>query len=221
MRTSTEFPIMTISLMPIHFAEDALEPHISAETLKTHHDAHHKAYVDKVNKAIEATPLDAADLETIVMAAKEHGNAKLFNSAAQAWNHGFYWNSLTPAAAAPATGLADAIRRDFGSAKALGDALIEEGSGHFASGWTWLVIRDGKLKVISTHDAGTALTEAVIPLLTIDVWEHAYYLDVKSKRPDHLKAVVENCLNWKFASENYDRSAVWTYPQPVLSEHDA
>jgi Fe-Mn family superoxide dismutase len=211
---------MAIILMPLPFAEDALEPYISAETLKTHHGAHHKGYVDKVNKAIEGTALAAADLETIVTAARDQNNASLFNAAGQAWNHGFYWNSLTPADSAPDAGLADAIRRDFGSAKALGDALIEEGSGHFASGWTWLVIRDGKLKVISTHDAGTALTEAAIPLLTIDVWEHAYYLDVKSKRPDYLKAVVENCLNWNFASANYDRSAVWTYPQPAEADRD-
>jgi Fe-Mn family superoxide dismutase len=210
---------MAIILTPLPYAENALEPHISAETLKTHHGAHHKGYVDKVNKAIEGTPLARLDLETIVRTANELGNKKLFNSAAQAWNHGFYWHSLTPAKSAPGAGLADAIKRDFGSAQAVDDALIEEASGHFASGWAWLVIRDGKLKVISTHDAGTALTDTVIPLLTIDVWEHAYYLDVKNKRPDYVKAVVGNCLNWKFASENYERDAVWTYPQAALADH--
>src|SRR5690606_30194358 len=114
---------------------------------------------------------------------------------------------------APSGKLAEAITRDFGSLEALNEALSKEAVGHFASGWAWLVSRGGKLEVISTHDAATALTEDVVPLLTIDVWEHAYYIDVKNKRPDYVKAVIDNCLNWAFAGENYERGAAWTYPK--------
>ena len=112
--------------------------------------------------------------------------------------------------------MSEAINRDFGSIEKLKKALAEEADEHFASGWAWLVANNGKLEVISTHDAETAVTEEIIPLLTIDVWEHAYYLDVKNKRPDYVKAVVENCLNWDFASENYDRGSRWTYPSRAL-----
>lgn len=209
---------MTISLMPLPYAENALAPHISEVTLKTHHGAHHKTYVDKVNEAIQGTALAAADLETIVKTADKEGDHGLFNSAGQAWNHGFYWHSLTPESADPNKGLAEAIERDFGSMEGVKEALSEEANEHFASGWAWLVADGGKLRVISTHDAGTALIGRAIPLLTIDVWEHAYYLDVKNKRPDYVKAVVENCLNWKFASENYDRGSPWTYPSRLTVE---
>jgi Fe-Mn family superoxide dismutase len=206
--------------MPLPYAENALVPHISEETLKTHHGAHHKTYVDKVNDAIKGTALAAADLETIVKTAHKEGDQSLFNSAGQAWNHGFYWHSLTPEATRPGERLAEAIDRDFGSLKALKEALSEEADEHFASGWAWLVAEKGKLKVISTHDAGTALTQDLIPLLTIDVWEHAYYLDVKNRRPDYVKAVVENCLNWQFVSDNYDRGSPWTYPSRAVAHAD-
>jgi Fe-Mn family superoxide dismutase len=204
---------MTISLMPLPYAEDALAPHVSQDTLKTHHGAHHKGYVDKVNDAVKGTPLADASLEDIVRAAKDKGDKGLFNSAAQSWNHGFYWHSMAPQKSAPSGKLAEAITRDFGSLEALNEALSKEAVGHFASGWAWLVSRDGKLEVISTHDAATALTEGVVPLLTIDVWEHAYYIDVKNKRPDYVKAVIDNCLNWAFAGENYERGTAWTYPK--------
>jgi len=209
---------MAITLMPLPYAENALEPHISAETLQTHHGKHHQTYVDKLNAAIEGTALADRDLEAIVLEAKKQGDTKLFNNAAQTWNHGFYWHSLSPEKTAPNAALTEAINRDFGSLKALNEALSKEAVDHFASGWAWLVVTGGKLKVISTHDAGTPLTEAVIPLLTIDVWEHAYYIDVKNKRPDYVKAVVDNCLNWDFASRNFDSNAVWSYPQPVLAD---
>jgi Fe-Mn family superoxide dismutase len=114
--------------------------------------------------------------------------------------------------------LSTAIDQEFGSLKALNDALVEEAVGHFASGWAWLIAKNGRLAVSSTHDAGTALAEAVVPLLTIDVWEHAYYLDVKNKRPDYVKAVVEHRLNWRFASANYGCDSVWRYPDLVLEQ---
>lgn len=203
---------MPISLISLPYAQDALEPHVSAETLRIHHGAHHKGYVDKINVAIEGTPLADADLETIITASVEKGDKKLFNSAAQTWNHGFYWLSLSPAKTEPSAELAAAITRDFGSLDALKEALSKEAVDHFASGWAWLVSDQGTLKVISTHDAGTALTEGVVPLLTIDVWEHAYYIDVKNKRPDYVKTVLDSLLNWDFASENFARDGVWRYP---------
>jgi Fe-Mn family superoxide dismutase len=206
-------PFMTISLMPLPYSADALAPHISRRTLDLHHGAHHKDYVDKTNKAIAGTPLADAELNEIVAAAKKSGDGALFNPASQAWNHGFYWNSLTPDKAAPGEGLRQAIERDFGSQEKLGKALGEAAVKHFGSGWAWLVAEGGKLGVVSTHDAHSPFTDsAANPLLTIDVWEHAYYLDAQNKRPDYVGAVIDNCLNWRFASENYERGTPWRYP---------
>ena len=199
---------MTIPLMPLPYAQDALEPHISSKTLEIHHGAHHKAYVDKLNAAIEGTENADKPLEDIVKSA----SGGLFNNAAQAWNHGFYWCSMTGEKTAPSESLSAAITNDFGSMDALLEALSNEAVGHFASGWAWLVVEGGKLKVISTHDAGCALTSDVNPLLTIDVWEHAYYIDQMNKRPAYVKAVLENLIDWKFASDNFDRGTAWTYP---------
>ena len=199
---------MTISLMPLPYSQDALAPHVSKDTLEVHHGAHHKTYVDKVNDAIKGTDQADADLETIV----KNSSGGLFNSAAQTWNHGFYWHCMSPEKSEPSESLDAAIKNDFGSIEKLKETLANEAVGHFASGWAWLVVDGGKLKVISTHDAATALTQDVNPLLTIDVWEHAYYLDTKNKRPAYVSAVLDNLLNWKFASDNFDRGTPWTYP---------
>jgi superoxide dismutase, Fe-Mn family len=199
---------MTISLMPLPYALDALAPHVSSDTLEVHHGAHHKAYVDKTNAAIEGTDNAGKSLEEIVKSA----SGGLFNNSAQVYNHGFYWHSMAPEKSEPSESLATAIKNDFGSMDALLEALTDEAVNHFASGWAWLVVDGSKLKVISTHDAGTAITENVNPLLTIDVWEHAYYLDQKNKRPAYVKAVLDNLLNWKFASDNFDRGTPWVYP---------
>lgn len=203
---------MTISLMPLPYADTALAPHISQETLQLHHGAHHKGYVDKANDAIAGTDLADASLEEIVKAADAKGDKKLFNSAAQTWNHGFYWHSLSPEASEPSGELAAAIDASFGSIDELKKQLAAEAENHFASGWAWLVAENGKLKVISTHDAGTPITGPANPLLTIDVWEHAYYVDTRNKRPAYVKAVIDNLLNWKFASDNFARGSVWVYP---------
>ncbi len=199
---------MTIALMPLPYAQDALEPHISSKTLEIHHGAHHKTYVDKLNAAIEGTDNAGKPLEAIVKAS----SGPLFNNAAQTWNHGFYWHSLSPEKTQPSESLATAIKNDFGSMDALLEALTNEAVGHFASGWAWLVVEGGKLKVISTHDAGTPITTDANPLVTIDVWEHAYYIDQMNKRPAYVKAVLENVINWKFASDNFDRGTAWVYP---------
>lgn len=202
---------MTISLIPLPYPADALEPHISQATLALHHGAHHQDYVDKTNKAIAGTKLADADLNDIVQAAK--GDDKLFNPASQAWNHGFYWNSLTSDRSEPGRRLQEIIDRDFGSLDALKQELEEAAVAHFASGWAWLVAEGDKLSVQSTHDAHSPFSDGdANPLLTIDLWEHAYYLDVQNKRPAYVKAVLENCLNWRFASENFERGSAWRYP---------
>lgn len=203
---------MTISLMPLPYSQDALAPHISRQTLEFHHGKHHQAYVDKTNAAIEGGDLAGADLETIVKKAKADNNKGLFNNSAQVYNHGFYWHSLTPESSDPSESLATAIKNDFGSMDKLKEELAAEAVNHFASGWAWLVVEGGKLKVISTHDAETALTMDVNPLITIDVWEHAYYLDTQNARPKYVGNVLDNIINWKFASDNFDRGTPWVYP---------
>lgn len=203
---------MTISLMPLPYEKDALAPHVSAQTLEFHYGKHHQAYVTKTNDAVKGTDLEGKSLEDIVKAAKDGGKAGLFNNSAQVWNHGFYWHSMTPDAGDPSESLAAAIKNDFGSMDKLKEELATEATGHFASGWAWLVVDGDSLKVISTHDAETALTQNVNPLLTIDVWEHAYYLDQQNKRPDYVSAVLDNLINWKFASDNFERGSAWTYP---------
>ena len=203
---------MAITLPALPYAEDALAPAISADTLRTHHGKHHKAYVDKVNDAAKDGPLDGASLEEIIKAAKDKGDKPLFNNAAQAWNHGFYWKSLSPASQAPSGALADAITQGFGPVDKLGEELAKQGTAHFASGWVWLVARGTKLSVEQTHDAETFATGEARPLLVIDLWEHAYYLDHKNVRPDYLKQVIADHLAWDFASRNFDGAANWTYP---------
>lgn len=203
---------MAISLPPLPYAEDALEPAISATTLQTHHGKHHKAYVDKTNAAIEDSDLADASLEQIIAAAQAKGDKGLFNNAAQSWNHAFYWNSLTPEASEPTGDLATAIDASFGSLAALKAELLAQGTAHFASGWVWLVAHGESLKVEQTHDAATFATGEARPLLVIDLWEHAYYLDHKNLRPDYLKAVIETRLNWAFAAENLGRDGIWAYP---------
>lgn len=203
---------MAISLPPLPYADTALEPAISATTLQTHHGKHHKAYVDKTNAAIEGTDLADKSLEEIVAAAESKGDKGLFNNAAQSWNHAFYWNSLTPASPEPTGDLASAIEGSFGSLDRLREELASQGAAHFASGWVWLVARGEKLTVEQTHDAATFATGDAKPLLVIDLWEHAYYLDHKNLRPEYLKAVIEKHLNWTFAAENLGRDGGWTYP---------
>jgi Fe-Mn family superoxide dismutase len=200
---------MPISLMPLPYAEDALSPHISADTLAVHHGKHHKTYVDKTNAEIEGTDLADKPLEAIVKASR--GNPKLFNNAAQVWNHGFYWMSMKPGGGTPSGEVADAIRTSFGGTEALAKEMADKGANHFASGWVWLVSDGGKLTVEDTHDAETLADSGKTPLLVIDVWEHAYYLDRKNERPKYLEAVLGNLMNWEFAAQQMS-GARWTYP---------
>lgn len=204
---------MTISLLPLPYAKDALAPHISADTLALHHGKHHKGYVDKTNTLAAEAGLDGKSLNEIVLAADKAGNKKLFNQSAQVWNHGFYWHSMTADGGKPEGSLADAIKRDFGGYADFKKEFAKTATDHFASGWGWLVADGrGKLSVVDTGDAETALTGKANPLLVIDVWEHAYYLDHQNKRADYVEAVIGKLLNWEFAAENYARGTAWEYP---------
>ncbi|WP_370516002.1 superoxide dismutase [Novosphingobium sp. Gsoil 351] len=198
--------------MPLPYADDALAPAISGETMQTHHGKHHKAYVDKTNEAAAKMGLGDAPLEEIIAAAKAKGEKAAFNNAAQAWNHGFYWHSLAPQGGEPKGALAEAIERDFGSLAALSEELRKRGEQHFASGWVWLASANGKLSVEETHDGDTLALGEIKPLLTIDVWEHAYYIDRKNERPKYLEAVVGGLLNWEFAAVNLAAQGTWEYP---------
>lgn len=202
---------MPVSLMPLPYGTDALAPAISAATLEVHHGKHHKGYVDKTNGFTAGTPLESASLEEIVAQARG-SDQKLFNNAAQTWNHGFYWASLTPQKSQPAGDLLAAIEQSFGSLDKLVEELATRGANHFASGWVWLAAEGGKLSVEETHDGDTLADGSKLPLLVIDLWEHAYYLDRKNARPDYLKAVLDEVLNWGFAAENLARGQRWTYP---------
>lgn len=202
---------MALELIDLPYDSEALEPAISAETLSYHHGKHHKAYIDKTNAAIKGKDLDGKPLEDIIRASRGSDQG-LFNNSAQSWNHGFYWYSLAPKSGAPAGDLAAAIDAAFGSLDALKEKLAEAGAGHFASGWVWLAEKGGKLSLEETHDADTLADSDKNPLLVIDLWEHAHYLDHQNARPSYLKAVIDEKLNWDFAAENLARGSAWTYP---------
>jgi Fe-Mn family superoxide dismutase len=200
---------MAFELPALPYAKDALAPHMSAETLEFHHGKHHKAYVDKTNGFVVEKGLDGLKLSEVIQKAKETGDKGLFNNSAQVWNHSFFWQCLSPEKQAPTGKLADLINDGFGSADALVKQLVTESTNHFASGWGWLVLDGGKLKVTSLHDADTPVVyEGMQPLLTIDVWEHAYYVDYRNARPAYLDAVSANLINWEFVAQNLDGAGV-------------
>lgn len=195
---------MAFSLPDLPYSKDALAPHISSDTLDFHHGKHHKAYVDKANAAIEGTDLEGQDLVSVIRKSWAAKNMGVFNNAAQIWNHTFYWHSMTPKGGGEPTGeIANAIKRDFGSYDDFAKAFKDAGATQFGSGWAWLVAKNGKLEVRKTLNAELPLTEeGVTPLLTMDVWEHAYYLDYQNKRPDYIGAFLDKLVNWDFANEN-------------------
>ncbi|GAA4043892.1 superoxide dismutase [Parerythrobacter jejuensis] len=203
---------MAFAVTPLPYADDALAPAVSAETLSFHHGKHHQAYIDKMNAAIEGTDHANGTLEDVIAAARG-SNQGLFNNAAQSWNHGFYWHSMTGDTNSPSDELTSMINDAFGSIDELKQQLQDRGAGHFASGWVWLAEKGGKLSIEETHDGDTlADQDGVNPLLVIDLWEHAYYLDHQNARPAYLKAVTGDKLNWSFASENLARGTTWSYP---------
>jgi len=192
---------MAIELPPLPYADDALDPHISARTISFHYGKHHATYVANLNGLIEGTPDADKSLQQIIADA---GPGGLFNNAAQVWNHTFYWNSMTPSGGGDPSGdLAAAIDKSFGSASAFKEELVTKGKGNFGSGWTWLVKDGDGLAVINTDDADTPIKHGKTPLLTVDVWEHAYYLDYQNARPAYLETFVDKLLNWEFAASNF------------------
>jgi len=189
------------ALPDLPYPYDALAPLLSRDTLHAHHDRHHRAYVEKTNELAAEAGLAGRPLEEVIREAHRRRAIKLFDNAAQAWNHAFFWRCMRPAGGAePAGELAEAIR-GFGGQQALKDAFVEEGFGHFGSGWVWIVTGSKGLEVISTHDAeDTLVREGVFPLLTCDLWEHAYYLDYKNDRKAFLERWFESLANWDFAA---------------------
>ena len=194
---------MAISLPALPYARNALAPLISEDTLNFHYGKHHQAYVDKTNDAIKGGPLDNASLEDIIT--QSHGKDQgLFNNSAQVWNHTFYWQSMKPnGGGAPTGAIEAAINASFGDFDGFKAAFSDAGATQFGSGWAWLVATNGKLEVRKTLNAETPLTEAgVTPLLTMDVWEHAYYLDYQNARPKYISTFLDHLVNWEFANEN-------------------
>jgi Fe-Mn family superoxide dismutase len=201
---STSSPL---TLAPLPYAENALEPVISAKTLSFHHGKHHKNYVDTTNKLIVGTELADLPLEQIVTStAGKPDRATIFNNAAQAWNHTFYWQCLrAKGGGEPPATLKRKMEEAFGSVdackKELGAAAVAE----FGSGWAWLVLEGAKLKVLKTGNAETPITQGAKPLFTIDIWEHAYYLDYQNRRADHVTALIDKLANWEFAAQNLSK----------------
>ena len=191
---------MAFELPALPYAQDALEPHISAETLSFHYGKHHNTYVVKLNGLIGGTADESKSLEEII----KSSTGPVFNNAAQIWNHTFYWNSLSPNGGGEPTGkIADAINASFGSFEALKEKLNDKAVNNFGASWTWLVqLADGSLDIVNTSNAGTPITEeGITPLITVDLWEHAYYIDYRNVRPDYLKAFWA-LVNWEFANAN-------------------
>ena len=192
---------MQHQLPPLPYALDALQPHISKETLEFHYGKHHQAYLTNLNNLVKGTEFEDLALEDIVR--KSAGG--VFNNAAQVWNHTFFWRSMKPGGGGSPTGkLADAIGRKWSAFEAFKDAFAKSATGNFGSGWTWLVKRtDGSVDIVNTSNAATPLTGADKPLLTIDVWEHAYYVDYRNRRADFVAAFLGNLVNWDFAAKNF------------------
>jgi superoxide dismutase, Fe-Mn family len=196
---------MAYELPPLPYDYEALAPHVSSDTLKFHHDKHHAAYVTNFNKMVEGTELADKSIEEVIKATYgDSGKTGIFNNAAQAWNHTFYWNCMKPNGGGTPTGeLADKINADFGSFDKFKEEFLAAGGTQFGSGWAWLVLDKGTLKVTKTPNAENPIALGQVPLLTMDVWEHAYYLDYQNRRPDYAKTFVDSLINWDFVAEQF------------------
>jgi len=195
---------MAFTLKPLPFAKDSLGPAMSARTLEHHHDKHHAAYVTKLNEFVAGTPMESQDLESIIKATVGKGgkDQKIFNNAAQTWNHDFFWDSLAPnGGGTPPEPILKRLQSTFSSFENFRDKFVEAAVGQFGSGWAWLVVKDGKLDITTTHDADTPLAHGIHAVWTCDVWEHAYYLDYQHERARFVKTVVESLANWQFVSK--------------------
>ena len=194
---------MSIKLLDLPYTKDALAPYISSRTMDFHYDKHHHAYVAKLNKLLEGTDMADKTIEEIIKKTVNNNDQMgIFNNAAQAWNHTFYWKCMKPGCGGLPTGpIAEKIKSDFGSYDNFSKEFKNAGLGQFGSGWIWLVLKNNKLGIMKTSNADTPIAHGVNPLLTVDVWEHAYYLDYQNRRGDYLEAVINNLINWDFANE--------------------
>ncbi len=190
---------MAFELSPLPYDKGALAPVISAETLEYHYGKHHQTYVTNLNKLVAGTELEGATLEEII----SKSSGAVFNNAAQIWNHTFYWSCLSPGGGAPSGALAEAINSTFGSFSAFKEQFSTSAATNFGSGWTWLVRKkDGSIAIVNTSNAGCPLTEGQVPLLTFDVWEHAYYIDYRNARPKYIESLW-GIVNWDFVAQNF------------------
>jgi superoxide dismutase, Fe-Mn family len=199
---------MAFELPALPYPRAALEPHISAKTLEFHHAKHHAAYVETLNELIGGTEFERMRLEEIIQASAEsNAHRKIFNNAGQHWNHSFLWQCMRPSGGGqPEGALAEMIERDLGGLNKFREKFIAAGVDRFGSGWAWLVLDGGKLKVTKTPNAEVPFTKGATPLITMDVWEHAYYLDFQNRRPDYISAWLEKLVNWDFAEENLSKA---------------
>ena len=195
---------MAIELPALPYEADALEPYIGATTLEFHHGKHHQTYVTNTNNLIKGTDLENASLEALIAASANNAEkVGLFNNAAQVWNHTFYWSCMKKGGGGAPTGaIAAKINEDFGSYDAFAEAFKNAGLTQFGSGWAWLVLEDGKLKITKTPNADTPMAHGQKAILTVDVWEHAYYLDYQNKRADYIDTFLKHLVNWDFANAN-------------------
>lgn len=197
-------------LPELEFDEDALQPHMSAQTLRFHHGKHHRGYVETLNGLIAGTPYETMSLEKIIQTAAardDQASRKIFNNAGQHWNHSFFWRCLDPQGGGePGGAVAQLLNNNFGSFDAFRDSFIAEGKAHFGSGWLWLVLNSGRCEIVSTHDADNPLVHNQQPLLVCDLWEHAYYLDYQNDRGAFLASFIDGLVQWRFVDENLARA---------------
>jgi Fe-Mn family superoxide dismutase len=200
---------MSFTLPELPYALNALEPHIGAKTLEIHHGKHHNTYVVNLNNLVKDSPLASKSLEEVIKAvAGDSTKAGIFNNAAQVWNHTFYWHSMKPNGGGKPTGdLAKKIDADFGSYDKFVEEFKAAGATQFGSGWAWLVLENGKLKVTKTGNADLPMVHGQTAIMTMDVWEHAYYLDFQNRRPDYISTFLDKLVNWDFAAENLKKAA--------------
>ena len=195
---------MAFELPPLTYTKDGLEPHMSSRTLEFHHGKHHKAYVDTLNKLVQGSPLEKQSLEDIIQAtAKDEAKTTIFNNAGQVWNHTFFWNCMRPrGGGTPPAEVAQRIDQAFGGLDKFKEEFKQAATTQFGSGWAWLVLDGGKLKVTKTPNAVDPLVQGQKALLTCDVWEHAYYLDFQNRRPDFVQTFLDHLVNWEFVAKN-------------------
>lgn len=210
---------MSFTLPSLPFDRSALEPVLSAECFDYHHGRHHKAYVDKVNAAIDGSRLDDRSLVELILYARDSGDTSLAANAGQIWNHDFFWQCLAPEGSTrPSDRLNTLIGASFGSQAGLVEKLSEEADSHFGSGWAWLVLAGDALKITSLHDGETPIGhDGIKPLFTLDLWEHAYYIDYRNERPKYSNAVLGTLINWDFVSRNIESDAIAAGDQPPMA----